>query len=148
MKKKLPWIVLAAVLIVVGGCMGCENTPSSTEITESSGILTATKWIAQEPYTVEGKTWNVLNIDPIADSTDRLKVSIYDSPTSSRSVKSATIEYAGDAADFKTVVDGADIAYPVKVTMSQTEEIVLSLTVDGGTQYFFSPLPGSKESGQ
>jgi hypothetical protein len=46
MKTKLMIVVL--FVLMVWGCMGCENSPTTTDLSDDRSLLTATLWQAQQ----------------------------------------------------------------------------------------------------
>ena len=142
MKTKLMIVVL--FVFMVWGCMGCENSPTTTDLTDDRSVLTATLWQAQQEYIIDTKNWGVLNFSPISDSQDLFSASIYAPTSSTRIIKSAQVVYALDVPSFNTIINAVDAQCELKITASAEGEVVLSLTLPDNSQMFFSPVPGSK----
>ncbi len=142
MKTKLMIVVL--FVLMVWGCMGCENSPTTTDLSDDRSLLTATLWQAQREYIIDTKNWGVLNFAPISDSQDLFSASIYAPTSSTRIIKSAQVVYALDVPSFNTIINAVDAQCELKITASAEGEVVLSLTLPDNSQMFFSPVLGSK----
>jgi len=142
MKTKL--IIVVLFVLMVWGCMGCDNSPGTTDLSDDRSVLTGTKWLAQQEYIIDTKNWSVLNFASISDSQDLFTVSIYAPTSSTRIIKSAQVVYALDVPSFNTIINAEDAQCELKITASAEGEVVLSLTLPDDSQLFFSQVPGSK----
>jgi hypothetical protein len=142
MKTKL-MIVLLFVLMV-WGCMGCESSPGTTDLSDDRSVLTGTLWQAQQEYIVDTKNWDVLDFAAISDSQDLFSASIYAPTSATRVIKSAQVVYTLDVPSFNTIIHELDALCDLHITASQEGEVVLCLTFPDDSQLFFSQVPGSK----
>ena len=142
MKTKL--IIVVLFVLMVWGCMGCDNSPGTTDLSDDRSVLTGTTWLAQQEYIIDTKNWSVLNFASISDSQDLFTVSIYAPTSSTRIIKSAQVVYALDVPSFNTIINAEDAQCELKITASAEGEVVLSLTLPDDSQLFFSQVPGSK----
>jgi len=139
MKKELPWVAILFLLMVCG-CTGCENRGAGEqEIVDNKLILISNIWKSQEVYTVDGKTWDTLRIAEIDGVQDRLRVSVFETPTSLMVRDSGNVVYEGNVTRLTTTVNLNLEVYTLRVTMNSEAEVVMSLTSAEGDQMFYSP---------
>lgn len=137
MKLRMIWLLLAAVFLICG-CTGCENNPSSVDVTQERDIIDFSRWVAQEAYSLGQKTWGLLSITRFDESGNYFKVSVYAQVGSTRVIQTATLKYEDDDVLLYATIDNRAEVMRVKITRCHDEQLVLSLTPDSSDKMFFS----------
>ena len=143
-KRGFP-VLIVVFLITLIGCMSCENSPGTTDVTADRAILTGTVWVAQEHYEVtfesDDVVYHTLVITPMGDSTDLFTVVVYPTDAQESPSAQARITYTGDVPLFQSNPLG-DCS--LRITNTELGGNVLSLTLADTTQFYFSPLEGGE----
>jgi hypothetical protein len=141
MKFKSVVLTASLLLLLFIGCTACDSGPKESDITGDRTVLTGSRWIAQEIYSIDAKIWGVLAANASGDTNNLFSINFYENPTTSRVAKTATLTYTGDTADLSVIIAGAEHHYTLRITSSREGQITLSLTDvdDANSKLFFSP---------
>lgn len=138
MKTHLMIISLLAISLLAG-CTGCDQEGSTVgDVTQNRAILMATRWIAQEEYTVNNKKWAVLQFIPLAGSQEVYTMQVYSSLSANRIAHSGTLHYTETRIFISDLTAGIETTYDLRISQARDETLVLVLTNSTGKEFFFS----------